>query len=197
MSIRVKICGLRDAAGIEAAIEAGADAVGLVFHPPSPRNLALSEAVQLVTRIPETVLTVAVMMHPDGGRCEAVLGALSPDIVQTDSRDFDYLEIPQHIGRWPVVREPGFDEDEALPGTFVYEGARSGRGETVDWQRAAGLAARGRMILGGGLDAENVAEAIHTVRPWAVDVSSGVESAPGEKDPRKIKAFIAAARAAG
>jgi phosphoribosylanthranilate isomerase len=83
-----------------------------------------------------------------------------------------------------------------LPGEFLYEGRCSGSGETVEWGLAATLARRGRMILAGGLDAANVGEAIARVRPFGVDVSSAVESAPGKKDPRKIRAFINAARAA-
>jgi phosphoribosylanthranilate isomerase len=78
----------------------------------------------------------------------------------------------------------------------LYEGAKSGQGETVDWSRAAKIAERGNMILAGGLGPDNVADAIRAVRPWGVDVSSGVESAPGQKDPRLIQAFITAARAA-
>jgi phosphoribosylanthranilate isomerase len=78
---------------------------------------------------------------------------------------------------------------------FVYEGSSSGRGERVDWQIAAAIAKKGRMILAGGLDADNVVEAIERVMPWGVDVSSGVESAPGVKDPDLIHAFVAAVRA--
>jgi len=84
-----------------------------------------------------------------------------------------------------------------VSGTYLYEGGQSGRGETVDWARAAELAKIGDMILAGGLGIENVAQAIATVRPYGVDVSSGVESAPGEKDSRKIREFISAAKAAG
>jgi phosphoribosylanthranilate isomerase len=83
-----------------------------------------------------------------------------------------------------------------VSGTFLYEGAKSGQGETVDWSRAAEIARQGNMILAGGLAAHNVAEAIATVRPFGVDVSSAVESAPGEKDSLLIEEFVTAARAA-
>jgi phosphoribosylanthranilate isomerase len=93
-----------------------------------------------------------------------------------------------------VLRE-GFAEI-ATKGLYVYEGARSGCGEKVDWARAAEIARRGRMILAGGLAEDNVRAAVHTVRPWGVDVSSGVESLPGYKDHDLIKRFIGAVRAA-
>ena len=84
-----------------------------------------------------------------------------------------------------------------VSGTYLYEGAKSGQGEAVDWSAAANLARNGNMILAGGLGPENVGEAIATAKPFGVDVSSGVESAPGEKDSQKIRAFIKAAKAAG
>ena len=106
------------------------------------------------------------------------------------------LDVPAGLETWPVFREGG----AAVPGdadtTFVYEGPSSGAGETVNWDRAAALSKGRHMILAGGLDANNVARAIATVRPWGVDVSSGVESAPGEKDTGRIRNFISAARAA-
>ena len=162
MSVRVKICGLTDAAGIGAAVEAGADAVGFVFYEPSPRNLAIEQAIKLATEVPDHILKVAVMLHPDAAVCEAILAAVSPDILQTDASDFAYLNVPDHIGCWPVVRENAVDESADLPKQFVYEGQRSGQGARVDWQKAAGFSRRGELILGGGLDAENVAEASAT-----------------------------------
>ena len=136
------------------------------------------------------------MLHPRAAFCDAVIAGLSPDVVQTDASDFAYLNIPGHIERWPVLRESTVDVKFALPARFVYEGDSSGTGDRVDWQAASHLSATGEMILAGGLHADNVADAIRQVRPWAVDVSSGVESSPGQKDPNKIKEFIAAARAA-
>lgn len=196
MSVRVKICGLSDAASVKAAVEAGADAIGFVFHAPSPRNLALPQAIELAAQVPQHILRVAVMLHPDATECAKILAGLSPDILQTDVSDLAYLKVPGHIGCWPVVRENVADKSTDLPERFVYEGSRSGQGARVDWQKAAGFSRRGEMILGGGLDVGNVAEAIHRVKPWAVDVSSGVESVPGRKDHRKIRAFITAAKAA-
>lgn len=197
MSVRVKICGLSKAGDIRAAVDAGADAIGFVFYAPSPRNLTIEQAIELASSVPEHVLKVAVMLHPDAAACDAILAALSPDVLQTDANDFARLVVPQHIKCWPVLREPLVDDVVDLPQRFVYEGPRSGQGVRVDWQTAAGFARRGELILGGGLDPQNVAGAIRAVRPWAVDVSSGVESSPGKKDQQKIRKFIAAAKAAG
>jgi len=196
MSVRVKICGLTDAAGVEAAVAAGADAVGFVFYDQSPRNLGIDQAIELAALVPQPILRVAVMLHPAADFCAAVVAGLSPDIVQTDAGDFAYLDVPDHILRWPVLRQSTVDIQTDLPPRFVYEGDASGQGDRVDWHSAARISARGEMILAGGLDAGNVADAISKVKPWAVDVSSGVESSPGCKNPQMINEFIAAARAA-
>ena len=196
MSVRIKICGLTDAAGITAAVASGADAVGFVFFEKSPRNLNIGQAIDLAALVPDQVLRVAVMLHPEAAFCDAVLAGFSPDAVQTDASDFDYLNIPGHVQRWPVLRKSSINDDTRIPSRFVYEGDSSGQGDRVDWPGAAHLSAQGEMILAGGLDAGNVAQAIREAKPWAVDVSSGVESSPGRKDPKKINEFIAAARAA-
>ena len=191
----VKICGLRDAAAIDAAVAAGADAVGFVFAP-SVRRVSAREAAAAASRVPGQVLRVAVMLHPTAEEWREVRTVLRPDVLQTDAADFDYLDVPPGIARWPVLRE-GSPIPEALPDTFVYEGAASGRGERVDWRTAAALAKRGRMLLAGGLDAGNVARALAEVAPWGVDVSSAVESAPGIKDPALIHTFVTTAKAGG
>ena len=192
----VKICGMTDAQAIDAAAAAGADALGFVFYEQSPRNLSPEAAAQLAAKVPAHVRRVAVMLHPDRELWLEVASRLQPDVLQTDSDDFSYLDVDQGIEKWPVLREGAVPEDAALPDTFVYEGRRSGRGEKVDWQFAAGLARRGRMILAGGLTTANVAAAISEVAPFGVDVSSAVESRPGVKDVAKIEAFIEAAKAA-
>lgn len=189
----VKICGLRDAAAVEAAVAAGADALGFVFAE-SVRRISPADAAALSEHVPEGVLRVAVMRHPDGELWQEVLSVFRPDILQTDADDFAQLAVPADVVRWPVIRETEFAEDANLPETFVYEGAASGRGRRVDWQRAARLARQGRMILAGGLDRDNVREAIAAVAPFGLDVSSGVESAPGVKDPGLIREFVRAVR---
>ena len=192
----VKICGLTDADNVAAAVRAGADAVGFVFYEKSPRNLDIARAVELMSAVPEGVIRVAVMLHPDAAFCEQVLSATKPDVLQTDAADFDYIALPDGVAAWPVIRENVISDIENLPEQYLYEGAGSGKGETVDWARASDIATHGRMILAGGLTESNVATAIQQVRPWGVDVSSAVESARGRKDPNKIQEFIAAAKAA-
>ena len=197
MSVLIKICGLSDAEGINAAVASGADAVGFVFYEKSPRNINIGHAIDLSALVPDQVLRVAVMLHPKPDFCDAVLSGLVPDVIQTDASDFSYLNVPGYVQRWPVLRESQVEKGVPVPERFIYESDASGRGSKVDWVKAARIATQGEMVLAGGLDAGNVAEAIRETKPWAVDVSSGVESAPGRKDPQMIHEFIAAARAAG
>jgi phosphoribosylanthranilate isomerase len=195
MSLLIKICGLRDAATVEAAVAAGANAVGFVFAA-SPREVSVEQANAAAARVPDNVSRVAVMRHPTPAAWEAVRDGFAPDVLQTDAEDFAGLDVPHDIARWPVFREGGAALGTDCVGAFVYEGPSSGAGETVNWEQAALLAEGRQMILAGGLDASNVAEAITRVRPWGIDVSSGVEFARGEKDVGRIREFISAARAA-
>ena len=196
MSCLIKICGLKHAASVEAAVEAGADAVGFVFAK-SVRRVTARHATFIAANVPEHILRVAVMRHPRVEEWEEVQTIFCPDILQTDAEDFRYLEVPDDITRWPVIREGEIPGHADLPDTFVYEGIESGQGETVDWNTAARLAERARLILAGGLSSENVADAIRQVGPFGVDVSSAVESSPGAKDPDMIRAFIEAVRITG
>lgn len=196
----VKICGLREREHVDAAIAAGADAVGFVFAE-SVRRIDPAAAAELARAVPGHVKKVAVMLHPSNDDWQHVLADFEPDVLQTDSRDFDTLDVPATIERWPVFRETNrvsgpFGVSHKRPDTILYEGAKSGQGETVDWAQAAKVARQGNMILAGGLGPDNVAAAIRVVRPWGVDVSSGVEKAPGQKDSELIRTFINAARAA-
>jgi phosphoribosylanthranilate isomerase len=174
--------------------------VGFVFAK-SVRRIEPARAANISNTVPVTVKKVAVMLHPSNDEWQDVLLNFRPDVLQTDAEDYTSLEVPDDIERWPVYREgntvTGSELGNTVTGTvFLYEGARSGAGQTVDWDRAAGVARQGQMILAGGINIGNVAEAIASVRPHGVDVSSGVESAPGQKDPDMIRAFISAARAA-
>jgi phosphoribosylanthranilate isomerase len=189
----VKICGLRSGADVAAAVAAGANAVGFVFTD-SVRQVTPAQASLATANVDVRVRRVAVMRHPGNELCRRVIDEFAPDVVQTDAEDFAVLQIPGHIECWPVFREGA--ADIATTGHYVYEGPRSGSGEKVDWARAAEIARRGRMILAGGLAEDNVRLAVRTVRPWGVDVSSGVESLPGYKDHDLIKRFISAVRAA-
>ena len=198
------------AADVDTAVAAGADAVGFVFAD-SPRRVTPAEASDASRDLPAAVRRVAVMRHPTNAEWRAVLDGFRPDVLQTDAGDFEALEVPGEVERWPVLRE-GRDETGSLPRrpvlrecrdetgnlrkVFLYEGPTSGAGMPVDWTLAASIARRGRMILAGGLSAANVGAAVATVRPYGVDVSSAVESGPGVKDPTLIREFIEAARAA-
>ena len=194
MSCLVKICGLKHIGTVDAAVVAGADAVGFVFAK-SVRQVTARHAAFIASNIPEHVLRVAVMLHPTAEEWEEVQTIFCPDVLQTDADDFEALNVPEDIAKWPVIREGAVTADDDLPNTFIYEGKTSGQGEAVDWSGASILAQRSQLILAGGLKQDNVAEAIRQVGPFGVDVSSAVESAPGEKDPDMIRAFIETVRA--
>jgi phosphoribosylanthranilate isomerase len=190
----VKICGLTTREAVAAAVAAGADAVGFVFAP-SKRQVTPEQAVSIAQLVPSHVARVAVMLHPPQALVDEVCRVFAPDIVQTDASDFADLRIPDGIARLPVVRD-GQTMIAPLPERVLYEGKSSGTGTTADWNAARAFAAQTQLVLAGGLSALNVADAIGAVRPFGVDVSSGVERAPGVKDASKIEAFVQAARAA-
>ena len=190
----VKICGLVTEEHVQTAVSAGADAVGFVFAK-SVRRINPAHAAEISKQVPSSSKKVAVMLHPTNEEWQDVLRRFRPDVLQTDADDFADLNVPGNIECWPVYRE-GNTASGILYPTFLYEGAKSGRGETVDWTQAAAIAQQGNMILAGGISAANVAEAVATVKPYGVDVSSAVESAPGQKDTDLINEFISAARAA-
>jgi len=194
MSVFVKICGVTSEAALDAAVDAGVDAIGFVFCETSPRNLSPRRAAALANRLPGGVLAVAVTLHPEPELVHRILEALQPDAWQTDAADFEHLWIPSDIQHWPVVRD-GAGAAQALRGRVVFDAPDSGQGRRADWREAAQLARRTELILGGGLDADNVAAAIAAVEPFGVDVSSGVESAPGIKDIARIRAFLGAVHA--
>jgi phosphoribosylanthranilate isomerase len=188
----VKICGINSAAAAQAAVTAGADALGFVFAP-SPREITPERALELCADVPSTVKRVAVLRHPEPELWRRVLDVFAPDWLQTDAEDFAAIDLPARCTALPVYRNA--DVPEPAPSRLLFEGTVSGSGRTANWDEARSLASRTQVILAGGLEAENVAEAIRHVRPWGVDVSSGVERRRGEKDPRKIEEFVARVRA--
>jgi phosphoribosylanthranilate isomerase len=194
-SLWIKICGLRGAAAIEVAAEAGADAVGFVFHAASPRHLEPAAARALQAAVPPGIERVAVFLHPSQALVDAVLEAIAPDWVQTDAEDLAGLRLPPGQRVLPVLRSGG-RRPVPLPARCLYESGRSGAGERADWPAAAALACRTQLVLAGGLDPQSVAEAVRTVRPFGVDVSSGVERERGVKDATLVREFIRAAREA-
>ena len=189
----IKICGLRTASDIEAAARAGADAVGFVVHAGSPRNLALAAARELQDAVPVGVARVAVFLHPSQALVDAVLEAVAPDWVQTDAADLDTLRLPSGQRVLPVLRGGAVTHLPTLA-RCLFESAHSGAGEQADWSAAALLARTMQLVLAGGLNPANVAQAVREVRPFGVDVSSGVERERGVKDPQLIREFIRAAR---
>lgn len=194
MSLWIKICGLRTEEAIAAAINEGADAIGFVFAP-SPRQVTPAEAATLSKRAPATVAKVAVVRRPDQALIDDICNVFHPDLLQIDAEDIPTLDLPHTLALLPVLRATPA-AIAALPPRILFEGARSGVGERADWRSASELARRTHLVLAGGLDPDNVADAIAHVAPYGVDVSSGVETSPGVKDPNLIARFIRAARAA-
>ncbi len=195
--VRVKICGLTTPEAVAAAVAAGADAVGFVFAP-SPRRVTVAQALTLARLAPPAVARVAVFRRPERRLLYHVLAKLRPDQIQADA-DGAPASVTLPVFRLGEGGLPGFDEHvrryhPRRPLALV-EGPVSGSGAVVDWHQLQEPARRVRLVLAGGLDAHNVAAAIRTVRPYAVDVSSGVESRPGIKDPKRIEEFVAAVRA--
>jgi phosphoribosylanthranilate isomerase len=193
-SLWIKICGLTTAAAVEAALAVQVNAVGFVFAA-STRRVTAHHAANISRHVPSSVARVAVMLHPSQNELDEVWTIFRPDVLQVDLQDLTALRVPSELMILPVVRGMSFIS-HTTPTRLLFEGLVSGIGAPSDWQAATTLARRSELILAGGLNANNVADAIATVQPFGVDVSSGVEREPGIKDPDKIVSFVAAARAA-
>ena len=205
MRTRIKICGITRPADALAAAEAGADAIGLVFYPPSPRYLSAERAVEVRDALPPFVQSVALFVNPDAAQVAQIIGRVKPGVLQ-----FHGEETPGFCSQFgvPYIKacrvRPGADllqylrqfsaASAWLLDSFVKE--YGGVGERFDWSLVPERSERRDrpLVLSGGLAPDNVAEALRSVRPWGVDVSSGVESAPGIKDAAKIAEFIAEVR---
>jgi phosphoribosylanthranilate isomerase len=198
MRLWVKICGLTSPDAVAAAVACGADALGFVFHAGSARDLTPARAAALARDLPRGVLRVAVTRHPAQSLVDAIAAGFGPDLLQTDLADLAALSLPAGLAVLPVLRAGAVPTAPggARAARFLYEAAVRGRGLVADWAEAAALARRAELVLAGGLTPANIAAAVAAVRPFGVDVTSGVEDAPGHKDPRRIRAFVAAARAA-
>ncbi len=212
MALLVKICGLSTPGTLDAALEAGADMVGFVFFPPSPRNIEFAQARALESRVAGRARKVALSVDADDALLERIVAALKPDMLQLHGHETpervaairesfglpvmkalavetaaDLRAIPDYA---PVADRLLFDarppRDATRPG---------GLGRPFDWHLLEALDLSIPFMLSGGLDAANVPEAVRVTRPSGVDVSSGVESAPGVKDPDRIRDFVRAARA--
>ncbi len=196
---RVKICGITEAAHARVAADAGADAIGLVFHPPSPRKVSTEAAAAIARSLPPFVASVGLFVDAPAEEVRSILGTVSLDLLQ-----FHGDETPEYcegFGR-PYVRavrmEAGtdlleyarrFSRARALLLDAHVPGLPGGTGQTFDWTGIPRDLAI-PLILSGGLTSASVGQAIRQVRPWAVDVSSGVERSRGVKDPQKIVEFI-------
>ena len=190
----VKICGINSPEAVAAAVRAGADALGFVFSE-SPREVTPERAKELCVGLPGHIVRIAVMRHPHAERWQRALEVFAPDWLQTDADDLPLIKLPAGCVALPVYRDGNAPADADLPDRLLWEGTHSGSGRLADWDEGQGLAHVAEVILAGGLTADNVVDAIRSVKPWGVDVSSGVERARGEKDPAKIEEFVARVRA--
>ena len=213
MSLIVKICGLKTPEAVDVAMESGADLVGFVFFPPSPRNLGLGAARALGAQMMGRAGKVALTVDADDATLATIVDALQPDMLQLHGK-----ETPERVAALrkrfglPVMKALPIAERRDLALIRLYTpvadrlifDARApqdatrpgGLGQPFDWTLLKGLDLSIPFMLSGGLDAGNVAEALAVTAAPGVDVSSGVERAPGEKDVEKIRAFIRAARQA-
>ncbi|HUF23067.1 MAG TPA: phosphoribosylanthranilate isomerase [Vicinamibacterales bacterium] len=199
---RVKICGVTRPEDARAAADAGASAVGMVFWPGSPRAVDTAAARAIVAALPAGVPAIGVFVNQTADEINAAIDAAGLFGVQLHGDE--PVELIERIRR-PVIRAVtlgGLDVIDVLPPQVtvlldaVDHERRGGTGRTIDWTAAAAVARRRPIVLAGGLASSNVEQAIAEVRPYAVDVSSGVETAPGLKDHARIAAFISAVRRA-
>ncbi|AMJ62358.1 phosphoribosylanthranilate isomerase [Bosea sp. PAMC 26642] len=209
----VKICGLSTPQTLTAALEAGAEMIGLNFHPKSPRYVALERARELAAIARGRTQIVALIVDWDEKEAVALAETLKPDWLQLHGRETpEQVRAIKAATGLPVMKALGIAGREDLAAIETYRGSADlilldakppkdaaypgGHGRTFDWTLLAGLDPALRFMLSGGLDPANVAEAIRIAKPAGVDVSSGVESAPGVKDAGRIRDFVVAARAA-
>ena len=205
MSVKVKICGITSVSDANAAAEAGADALGFMFWDKSPRAVSLGAAAEIVRQLPPFIVKVGVFVNAEEDLVTRAIRECGLNLLQ-----FHGDETPEYCLQFGLMSMKAFRMRDAgsLKALANYPtdawlldayspGKPGGTGETFNWDLAREAQAWGRPIfLAGGLTPENVAEAVRAVRPFAVDVSSGVEAEPGRKDPAKVRAFVHAVRAA-
>jgi len=205
MGVTVKICGITSVEDAQAVEHAGADAVGLMFYEGSPRHIALEQAKAIVDSLSNTIVRVGVFVNSEESFVRQAMEICTLNMLQ-----FHGDETPEYCARFEIMTLKAirvsdesslkemerYSADGFLLDAFS-ENSLGGTGETFNWELAKRATKSGRPIfLAGGLTSENVAEAVKAVRPFAVDVSSGVESEPGKKDAAKVRAFVAAAKGA-
>jgi phosphoribosylanthranilate isomerase len=200
----VKICGMTRLPDALHAVDHGADALGFVFWPQSPRYISPERAAVIIAALPTGVSAVGVFVNETVDEITRVAAETGISAIQLHGD-----EPPSYADAlaWPVVRATTVEQIEEASSswpagtTFLMDTGdpvrRGGTGQTIDWQQAASAARVQRIVLAGGLTPDNVAEAVAAVRPFGVDVSSGVEDAPGVKNGDKVARFLASARSAG
>jgi phosphoribosylanthranilate isomerase len=199
--VRIKICGITNLADAQAACEAGADSLGLNFYQQSPRHVSVADAVKIRAALPKNVEAVGVFVNLPPGEVAATCssarldaaqlhGDESPQAVAELSRKVVIIKAFRVNADFPIETLDRYPEAFAFLLDASQAGQYGGTGHTTDWALARRAAAAHRIILAGGLKPENVAAAIRSVRPYAVDVASGVESKPGKKDHARLREFI-------
>jgi phosphoribosylanthranilate isomerase len=211
MPLFTKICGLTDATAVEAAVQHGADMVGFVFYPPSPRNLSAEQAEALLSEVPSGIDRVGLFVDPETDFLDKILAKARLDLLQLhgDETPERCRAISVYFGL-PIIKAIKVSTKADLKAAKDYEDAvdwlmfdarpaadgalPGGNGKAFDWTILKGAGFKRPWLLAGGLTPENLSQAVQQSGARAVDVSSGVESAPGKKDPAKIRAFLDAAR---
>ncbi len=202
---QVKICGITNPGDAHAAVEAGADMIGLIFYPPSPRYVTPERARMIVECLPPDVPAVGVFVNETAATVTHITEVSGVSKVQLHGDEApevcDALSLPViKAFRFTDHVRPEMMADYATVDAFLVEGFHQtlygGGGAMADWQQVATLHGYGRIILAGGLTPDNVRQAIQVVQPYAVDVGSGVEASPGQKDRQKVRAFVQQAKAA-
>ncbi|MBB86665.1 MAG: phosphoribosylanthranilate isomerase [Xanthomonadales bacterium] len=200
---RIKICGLTRAEDVDQAVQFGADAVGLVFAAASPRQVNLQQPATLRERIPGLCSCVVLVIDQPAEQVKQIVQVVRPDMLQfhgaetaEECRQFGlpYIKALGLGGSTPV--DPAGHPDALVLADSHAPGAAGGTGQTFDWNRVAGWARQRPLMLAGGLQPDNVEQAIRAVRPWAVDVSTGVEDGPGLKSAERMQAFMRAVQRA-
>lgn len=199
---RIKMCGMTTVGDARLAVEAGADAIGLIFWPGSRRAIDVERARAITRELPPLVSVVGVFVDATPDQVRSVADAVGLSSVQLHGNEqvADWDRFPR-----PVLKAMSLEDYDASPwktaSAAILVDAHDpvtvgGTGRTIDWDKARVIAATRPLVLAGGLRPENVGEAVATVAPWGVDVASGIEQSPGVKDPARVRAFVEAVRAA-
>jgi len=201
MTPRWKVCGVVDAEIARSAVEAGADAVGFVFYPPSPRAVTAEQAAGIAAQLPRETWRIGVFVDAHRDEIERAIDGVGLDFVQLSGDESPVAAAGLSRHAFKALRLGGdtsIEEAKSLAAPFcrctllvdtAVPGEYGGTGKKANWAAAAALARDHRLMLAGGLTVDNVSEAVATVQPWAIDTSSGLETEPGKKSPQLIREF--------